>query len=93
VTVKTLEHEVAPRDAAWLQERLARIGYNVSRSGQMDAMTKDVVSTFQMKYRPSDISGTVDAETAALIDVASTPSAMRVAGAGDTETRPYTSRW
>ena len=93
VALKTLENEVAPHDVAWLQERLARIGYNVSHSGQMDAMTKDVISTFQMKYRPSDISGTPDAETAALIEVASTPSAMHVAGAGDTETRPYTSRW
>ena len=93
VMVKTLEHEVAPRDVAWLQERLARIGYNVSRSGQMDVLTKEVVSTFQMKYRPRDISGTVDAETAALIEVASTPATMRVAGATEGETRPYTSRW
>lgn len=93
VLVKTLEHEVAPRDVAWLQDKLARIGYNVSRSGQMDTLTKEVVSTFQMKYRPRDISGAVDAETAALIEVASTPSAMRVAGASETETRPYTSRW
>jgi N-acetylmuramoyl-L-alanine amidase len=93
VTIKTLEHEVAPRDVAWLQDRLARIGYNVSRSGQMDVLTKEVVATFQMKYRPRDISGTVDAETAALIEVASTPGAMRVSGVTDTETRPYTSRW
>lgn len=96
VTLKMLEHEVAPRDVGWLQERLARIGYNVSRSGQMDALTKEVVATFQMKYRPRDISGTVDAETAALIDVAATPSAMRVSGAGEGEVRPtspYTSRW
>jgi N-acetylmuramoyl-L-alanine amidase len=97
VTLKTLEHEVAPRDAAWLQDRLARIGYNVSRSGQMDVMTREVVSTFQMKYRPRDISGQVDAETAALIEVASTPGAMRVSGGPDAEgqgeTRPYTSRW
>ncbi|MBW8847993.1 MAG: N-acetylmuramoyl-L-alanine amidase [Burkholderiales bacterium] len=93
VLLKTLEHEVAPRDIAWLQERLSRIGYNISRTGQLDVVTKEVISTFQMKYRPRDISGTPDAETAALIEVASTPSAMRVAGASDTETRPYTSRW
>ena len=93
VLIKTLEHEVAPRDVAWLQERLARIGYNVSRSGQMDTLTREVVATFQMKYRPRDISGTVDAETAALIEVASTPATMRVAGAVEGETRPYTSRW
>jgi N-acetylmuramoyl-L-alanine amidase len=93
VLIKRLEHEVAPRDVAWLQDRLARIGYNVSRSGQMDVLTKEVVSTFQMKYRPRDISGVVDAETAALIEVASTPATMRVAGAAEGETRPYTSRW
>ncbi|HEY8878948.1 MAG TPA: N-acetylmuramoyl-L-alanine amidase, partial [Roseateles sp.] len=93
VLVKTLEHEVAPRDVAWLQDRLARIGYNVSRSGLLDVMTQEVIATFQMKYRPRDISGTPDAETAALIEVVSTPATMRVAGSGDTETRPYTSRW
>ena len=90
---KTLKHEVAPRDVAWLQDRLARIGYNVSRSGQMDVLTREVVSTFQMKYRPRDISGTVDAETAALIEVVATPALMRVAGNPEAETRPYTSRW
>jgi N-acetylmuramoyl-L-alanine amidase len=93
VTLKTLEHEVAPRDVAWLQERLARIGYNVSRSGEMDTLTKEVISTFQMKYRPRDIAGLPDAETAALIEVASTPGGMPVRGASETETRPYTSRW
>ena len=93
VTLKMLEHEVAPRDVAWLQERLARIGYNVSRSGLFDTLTREVIATFQMKYRPRDIAGNADAETAALIEAVSTPSAMRVAGAPETETRPYTSRW
>ncbi|MCY4755788.1 N-acetylmuramoyl-L-alanine amidase [Pelomonas aquatica] len=93
VALRTLENEVAPHDVAWLQERLARIGYNLSRSGQLDTATKDVISTFQMKYRPSDISGQPDAETAALIDVAATPSAMHVTGSSDAQTRPYTSRW
>jgi len=46
-----------------------------------------------MKYRPRDIAGTPDAETAALIEVADTPGAMRVAGAAEGETRPYTSPW
>lgn len=93
VLVKRLEHEVAPRDAGWLQERLARIGYNVSRSGQLDTLTREVIATFQMKYRPSDIAGLPDPETAALIEVASTPSGMRMAVPGEPETRPYTSRW
>lgn len=91
VALKTLEHEAAPRDAAWLQERLARIGYNTPRSGQLDAATKDVISTFQMKYRPRDIAGTPDAETAALIEVVATPGGMRMAGDGGAPF--YTSRW
>lgn len=93
VALKTLEHEVAPRDVAWLQERLARIGYNVPRTGQLDTATKDVVTSFQMKYRPSDIAGVPDAETAALIDVAATPGGMRMTGAADPAPRPPTSRW
>jgi len=78
VALKTLEHEVAPRDAAWLQQQLGRIGYNVPRTGQLDAATAEVVSTFQMKYRPRDISGAPDAETAALIEVAATPGGLRM---------------
>lgn len=82
VMVKTLEHEVAPRSVAWLQERLAQIGYNVPRTGQMDPATKDVVSVFQMKYRPANFDGQLDAETSALIEVVSTPSGMQLAKAG-----------
>ncbi len=78
VLLRTLEHEVAPQSPAWLQDRLARIGYQVPRTGLLDAGTTDVISTFQMKYRPSDISGQPDAQTAALIEVASTPGGMRM---------------
>lgn len=78
VLLRTLEHEVAPRDAAWLQERLARIGYNLPRTGLLDGPTRDVISTFQMKYRPRDIGGLPDAETAALIEVVSTPGGLRM---------------
>lgn len=93
VLLKRLEHEVAPRDIGWLQERLIRIGYNVPRSGQLDTLTKETIATFQMKYRPGDIAGTPDAETAALIEVAATPGGMRMAVAREPETRPYTSRF
>ena len=64
-------------DVAWFQQRLATVGYRVPRSGELDADTRDVISTFQMKYRPSDIGGEPDAETAALLDVVSTPGGMR----------------
>ena len=31
----------------WVQERLARIGYNVPRTGLLDEMTQGVISTFR----------------------------------------------
>mgnify|MGYP003337133156 CR=1 FL=1 len=80
-------------DVPWFQQKLAQVGYQTPQTGVMDTATREVISTFQMKYRPRDISGTVDAETAALIEVASTPATMRVAGNPEGETRPYTSRW
>lgn len=64
-------------DVAWFQQRLATVGYRVPQSGELDPATRDVISTFQMKYRPSDIAGEPDAETAALLEVASTPGGLR----------------
>nr|WP_295082323.1 N-acetylmuramoyl-L-alanine amidase [uncultured Roseateles sp.] len=72
-------YETLPPDAAWFQDKLARFGYSVPRHGELDQATKDVVATFQMKYRPSDYSGVLDAETAALLDVANTPGGMLLA--------------
>ena len=66
-------------DVAWFQQRLAAVGYRVPDNGELDEDTRNVISTFQMKYRPADISGEPDAETAAWLEVASTPGAMRVA--------------
>ncbi|HZX25750.1 MAG TPA: N-acetylmuramoyl-L-alanine amidase, partial [Telluria sp.] len=56
-------------DVAWFQKKLAAYGYAVPQTGQLDEATRTVISTFQMKYRPSTIDGTPDAETAALLDV------------------------
>ncbi|WP_255516345.1 N-acetylmuramoyl-L-alanine amidase [Luteimonas suaedae] len=71
-------HQRNPLPAiAWFQERLAAVGYRVPRGGELDDATRDVLSTFQMKYRPTDIAGVPDAETAALLDVVSTPGGMR----------------
>ncbi|MBV8502153.1 MAG: N-acetylmuramoyl-L-alanine amidase [Paucibacter sp.] len=66
-------------DAAWAQDKLARFGYNISHSGQWDDGTRDVIQTFQMKYRPAKYDGALDAETAALIDVATTKGGMLMA--------------
>jgi N-acetylmuramoyl-L-alanine amidase len=45
----------------------------VPRDGQASQETRNVLSAFQTRYRPSKINGEPDAETAALLD-----SPMRV---------------
>jgi N-acetylmuramoyl-L-alanine amidase len=62
-------------DVAWFQNRLAQFGYATPQTGAFDAATRNVISSFQMKYRPAIIDGTPDAETAALLDVLTTPAA------------------
>ena len=64
-------------EVVWFQQRLATVGYRVPQSGELDPATRQVISTFQMKYRPSDIGGEPDIETAALLEVVSTPGGMR----------------
>ena len=96
VTLKRPAYETLPPDAAWYQDKLAKVGYNISRSGEMDELTRDVIATFQMKYRPSNYSGMPDAETAALLDVATSPGGMLLArpnGSDPLPPKPYTSRW
>jgi len=63
-------------DVAWVQDKLGRFGYDINRSGMWDERTRDVIQTFQMKYRPAKYDGALDAETAALIDVATTKGGM-----------------
>ncbi len=55
-------------DTAWFQAKLAQHGYAVPQSGQLDPATRTVVSAFQMKYRPANIDGMPDAETASLLE-------------------------
>jgi N-acetylmuramoyl-L-alanine amidase len=62
-------------DVAWFQKKLDEFGYAVPRNGQMDEVTRNVVSAFQMKYRPAKIDGSLDAQTAALLDVLVAPVA------------------
>lgn len=59
-------------DIAWFQKRLAQFGYATPQTGELDTATRDVLTSFQMKYRPAIIDGTPDAETAALLDVMTT---------------------
>jgi N-acetylmuramoyl-L-alanine amidase len=61
-------------DAVWFQEKLADHGYGIDRTGEFDEATHKVLAVFQMKYRPERHDGIADAETAAILDVLTTPS-------------------
>jgi N-acetylmuramoyl-L-alanine amidase len=66
--------DVQTPDAAWFQKKLASHGFALTQSGLFDQPTKTVIAAFQMKYRPSNIAGEPDAETAALLEVLTTPA-------------------
>ena len=52
-------------NAKWFQTQLKRVGYSVPETGRFDTSTKQVISAFQMHYRPELVSGGPDAQTAA----------------------------
>lgn len=60
-------------DVEWFQWSLARFGFVVPVNGELDKATQNVIAAFQMKYRPANIDGIPDAETAALLDVLNSP--------------------
>lgn len=61
-------------DTAWFQKKLHTWGYGIVESGVLDEQTRTVLSAFQMKYRPSNIAGVPDVETAALLEALTNPS-------------------
>jgi N-acetylmuramoyl-L-alanine amidase len=93
VDARRAVYELQLPDAAWFQARLAQHGFAIQRSGEFDVQTRDVLSTFQMKYRPALIDGQPDAETAALLDVATTQGGMLMAKPEALGSRPNASRW
>jgi N-acetylmuramoyl-L-alanine amidase len=56
-------------DMDWFQQKLSKHGFAVPLNGELDEATVNVLSAFQMKYRPTLIDGQPDAETAALLEV------------------------
>jgi len=60
-------------DVAWYQKKLAAWGYGLVQSGNLDEQTRTVLSAFQMKYRPSNIDGMPDLQTAALLEALTNP--------------------
>ncbi|MGB9110341.1 MAG: N-acetylmuramoyl-L-alanine amidase [Telluria sp.] len=61
-------------DVAWYQKKLATWGYGLVQSGNLDEQTRTVLSAFQMKYRPANIDGMPDVETAALLEALTNPT-------------------
>jgi N-acetylmuramoyl-L-alanine amidase len=61
-------------DVAWYQKKLAAWGYGLVQSGNLDEQTRSVLAAFQMKYRPANIDGTPDVETAALLEALTNPT-------------------
>jgi N-acetylmuramoyl-L-alanine amidase len=61
-------------EVAWYQKKLAAWGYALVQSGNLDEQTRAVLSAFQMKYRPANIDGVPDVETAALLEALTNPT-------------------
>lgn len=68
-------YEAVLPDAAWFQSKLEQHGFAIPKTGELDATTRQILAAFQMKYRPTRYDGTPDAETAAILDVLTTPPA------------------
>jgi len=92
VANRKVVYEMQLPDATWFQGKLADYGYGTSSSGAFDALTRDSITSFQMKFRPAKYDGQMDAETAALLDVVNTAEGMRLT-VPTPPSRPYTSRW
>ncbi len=73
VAVQRAVFETTPPDIAWWQKALVQHGYELVQSGQFDEATKNVLASFQMRYRPTNYAGQADTETAALLHVLTTP--------------------
>jgi len=56
-----------PADLASIQRMLARYGYEVAASGELDAPTAAALQAFQRHFRPARVDGAADRETAALL--------------------------
>jgi N-acetylmuramoyl-L-alanine amidase len=67
-------------EPAWFQDKLAAHGFALAKSGLLDEPTRRVLANFQMRYRPLKYDGVPDAETAALLEVVTTPGGLLLRG-------------
>ena len=79
VVARKVAYDAALPDVKWFQEKLAQHGFALIVNGEQDALTTSVMAAFQMKYRPLRFDGMRDAETAALLDVLTMPTAKESA--------------
>jgi N-acetylmuramoyl-L-alanine amidase len=73
VAAQRATYEAALPDARWFQEQLRQWGYVIETTGEWDAQSRRVMMNFQMRYRPADHRGEMDAESAALLWVLNNP--------------------
>ena len=71
---------IALPSTAWWQEHLTTHGFDVPHSGVLDVETRRVLAVFQMRYRPARYDGEPDVETAALLEVVTSPGGLRLRG-------------
>ena len=50
-------------------EKISRVWLATPQTGKLDQETKNVITAFQMRYRPTLFDGNIDAETAAMLEV------------------------
>ncbi|CNL04297.1 N-acetylmuramoyl-L-alanine amidase [Yersinia enterocolitica] len=58
------KHDMA--SVSIIQQTLARYGYQIPQSGELDNETRQVIKAFQMHFRAQDFSGIPDVETEAI---------------------------
>ena len=92
VAARRPRYEQQLPDARWFQDKLSGYGYSTSHSGEWDALTRDSLISFQMKYRPGKYDGQPDAEIAALLEVVNTAQGMILSQAVGS-LKSYTARW
>ncbi len=73
VALKRAEFERELPDILWFQQKLAKHGFATQATGEFDNYTRDCLTAFQMKYRPAKFDGEMDAETAAMLEVLTSP--------------------
>lgn len=61
--------DLNPPRIAWYQQQLARFGYAVPQTGELDIATRHILAAFQMHFRPELYNGEPDAQSAAILQV------------------------